>query len=242
VSAAPGPSGFLPGRPDDRHTTVARAMLEALRRRLPDAALAVAGSVGRGDYTEASDVDLVVTGDFQRDMSFALTHEGIGVAVLCVRCTPDPVSDPQIASAGAVDTDTPFVLNARVEDDPGGHLERLRGTLGRMVEARAARAEERGANLLRRAEGLLGELAEMDDEFRAGPLRLDLFQALLGAWCLEHGVVLDEKARYLRVFSTLAERDPAFHALVAAALPLRSDSLPALARAAARLRVGEAAG
>jgi hypothetical protein len=239
VSAAPGASPFLPGRPDDRHTATARAFLEALRRRLPDAALAVAGSVGRGDYTEASDVDLVVTGHFQRDMSFALTHEGMGVAILCVRSTPDAVPDERIASAGAVDTDTPFVLNARVEDDPSGHLERLRGGLARSVEARAARAEERRANLLRQAEGLLRELAGMDDELRAGPLRLELFQALLGAWCLGHGVVLDEKARYLRVFATLAERDPAFHALVAQALPLRPQSLPPLSRAAARLRAGE---
>ncbi|HEU0012534.1 MAG TPA: nucleotidyltransferase domain-containing protein [Longimicrobium sp.] len=242
MSAAPEASGFLPGRPDDRHTATARALLEALRRRLPDAALAVAGSVGRGDYTEASDLDLVVTGAFQRDMSFALTYEGLGVAVLCVRSTPDAVPDPQIASAGVVDTNTPFVLNARAEDDPGGHLQRLRGTLGRVVEARAARADERGANLLRRAEGLLRELGTMEDELRAGPVRLDLFQALLDAWCLRHGVVLDEKAKYVRVFATLAERDPAFHALVAGALPLRPDSLPALARAAARLRAGQTAG
>ncbi|HWK88414.1 MAG TPA: nucleotidyltransferase domain-containing protein [Longimicrobium sp.] len=239
MSAAPGASGFLPGRPHDRHTATARAFLEALRGRLPDAALAVAGSVGRGDHTEASDVDLVVTGDFRRDMSFALTCEGMGVAIYCVRSTRDPVPDERIASAGAVDRDTPFVLNARVEDDPSGHLERLRGGLAHSVAARAARADERRANLLRQAEGLLGELAEMDDELRAGPLRLELFQALLGAWCLGHGVVLDEKAKYMRVFSTLAERDPEFHALVARALPLRPDSLSALARAAARLRAGE---
>ena len=238
MSAAPGPSGFLPDRPDDRHTAAARAFLEALRRRLPGAGLAIAGSVGRGDYTEASDLDLVVAGALQRDMSFALTCEGLGVAVYCLRSTPDPVPEQQIASAGPVDTNTPYVLNARVEHDPDGHVERLRGALARLVEARAARAEERRASQLSRAEGLLRELAEVDDELRAGPLRLDLLNALLGAWCLGNGVVLDEKRKYVRLFATLAERDPAFHALVAEALPLRAASLPALARAAARLRAG----
>lgn len=238
MSASPGSPGFLAGRPDDRHTAAARALLEALRRRLPDAGLAVAGSVGRGDYTEASDLDLVVAGPFQRDMSFALTYEGMGVAVLCVRATPDPVPDEQIALAGAVDANTPYVLNARVEDDPAGHLARLRGALVRLVEARAARVGERGPNLLRRAERLLQELAEMEDDFRAGPLLLDLFSSLLGAWCLARGVALDEKRAYARIFSTIAERDPAFHALAAEALPLRAASLPALARAAAHLRAG----
>lgn len=238
MSAAP--SRFLPGRPDDRHTAAARAFLEALRSRLPDAGLAIAGSVGRGDYKEGSDLDLLVSGDLQRDMSFALTYEGIGVAVYCLRSTPDPVPDQQIATAGPVDTNTPYVLNARVEDDPARHVERLRGALARLVEARAARVEERRANLLRRAEGLLQELGGMDDELRAGPLRVDLFNALLGAWCLAEGVVLDEKGKYLRIFSTLAERDPALHALLAEALPLRAASLPALAQAAARLRAAAA--
>lgn len=236
MSAAPGSPTFLAGRPDDAHTAAARALLEALRRRLPDAGLAIAGSVGRGDYTATSDLDLVVAGDFQRDMSFALTYDGLGVAVLCVRSTPDPVPDEQIAHAGSVDTNTPYMLNARVEDDPAGHLERLCSSLARLVEARAARLEERRANLLRRAEGLLKGMEEMEDAVRAGPLRLELFNALVGAWCLARGVMLDEKGKYLRLFSTIAERDPAFHALLADALLLRAASLPALARAAAYLR------
>lgn len=236
VAGAPRGEELLPGRPDDRHVRAARELLGALRERFPSAGLAVTGSVGRGSHRPGSDLDLIlVDGGIRREMHFGFRYWGIPVTVLAALPEPGPGLRSEAATPGRFESDTlPFLRDSVPAHDPAGEYARMRAALARAVAG--ADPDEHLRRLLAAGDRLLAGAECSEDPVEQGGLLADLFSLLLQAWCLRWGVPRESKEDSAAVPAAMRERDPGFHARMAAALPLRAASLEPLREALARLR------
>jgi hypothetical protein len=221
------------GRPGDPHLAAARAVLATLSREFPAAGLAVTGSVARLAHRPDSDVDLVTAdAGFARDGQFALVHGGVRVVVVALRPGMTPERErrwPMLASGDAAVVS--MVRGARVVRDPAGAFAELRETVRRTDAIRRERQGELRARYRADVDGVLRQLRGAPAPRPA--VLVSLLALLLDAACLEHGVVRESKA--LRMMEMLRERDPALHAVLAAALPVSARSLDALERGAEML-------
>lgn len=230
-AAAPAPPGLdvLSGRPDDPHTRAARATVAALARRFPRAGLAVAGSVARGTHRPGSDLDLlVVDAGFRRDVQVAGRHEGVHVAVVCLRAgdAPGRARRWMLGDAAVV----AMVRTATVVRDPDGVIAALRQEVARIDQARLAEARALLDELHARAADLARRAGEPSAPGAA--LLTRLLGVLVDAWYLARGRTCDSKETYEQTFRAMAETDPGIYAVIRTALPVTASSAEPLLRAA----------
>lgn len=222
----------LPDLPRDRHVDAAEAMLRRLAAAFPDAGLGITGSLAAGTHRAGSDVDMVmVDASFRRDVQFASASEGVPVAIVCLRPRFDAARERRwMLQSGADVRIVSMVRSAFVARDPAGRLAEMQRTVARLDAERRARRDELVA--LRRGDALslVGALAGgsgASDEH----LQMHLFDAVVDAWFLRHGLAMDTRQDSERMLETIAAHDATLAALLLRAVPLTHRSLAPLLRA-----------
>ncbi len=226
----------LPGIPRDAHVAAAEAMLRRLAAAFPGAGLGITGSLAAGTHRAGSDVDMVVVdASFRRDVQFASASEGIPVAIVCLRPRFDATRERGwMLQSGADVRIVSMVRSAFVARDPAGSLAEMQRTVARLDAERRVRRDELVALRREDARSLVGALAGgsgAGDEH----LQMQLFDALVDAWFLRHGLAMDTRQASERMLDTIAARDAALYELLRGAVPLTHASLAPLLRAFAHV-------
>jgi hypothetical protein len=218
------------GRPADPHLEAARALLGALARELPEAGLAVTGSVAQLAHRADSDLDLVVADRaFGRDAQFTTEYGGVRAAIVCLRPSLTAEREQRWSMlAGGDAAVASMVRGAHLVRDPAGAFVELRETVSRTDALRLAHHEALRARYRQEVEKLAR--AARDAGAQAAPVLVRLLGILLDAWCLERGVVRTSKRQ--RLLEEVSARDPELFALLQAALPVTPAALEPLTRAA----------
>jgi hypothetical protein len=199
----------------DPHLHAASAVLEGLALRFPDAGLAIAGSVAVGMHRPSSDVDLLVADPaFVRDMQWVLRERGIRLNLLCV-------SPPRFGRAlrrrahQFVVPALAYVLSARVQRDPHGHLAALQRRAAAVLRRRTRHSDA----LLRLLEKRAASLVSNCGIGNAPRLQRELISVAVDGWFLRFAAGMPmSKEEGTTPFLRIAGVDPEFYSRIERAL------------------------